>query len=167
MSETFLVNMQCDNINYNELNSLANEIIIFALRNKLGIHFNELGYSTDFTKLHQMKNYFFVSDSFLHCNASFLNISSDANLSNLDYKSNFYNNISFAYEMLSIIQKFGISNIEIYISSDSIFEDENDFIVLNSSKEDLLDKVYQTLIDNSNEFAYEFPPIKINISTKN
>ena len=165
MSEIFLVNMQYDSISYDALNSLANEITAFALKNNLGVHFNEFWDSLEVIRKKHMKNYFFISDSFLHCNASFLDIATTTHLVNLDYKTNFYNNLEFVYEMIGIIEKYDVSNIELYISSDGILDDEKDFIVLNLNKSELLDKLYQTVINNVNEFAYECPPIKINIST--
>ena len=163
MSELFLVNIKYDNICYNELNSLANELTAFALENNLGVHFNEFGDSIELIKKNHMKNYFFISDSFLHCNASFLDIVAT---STSDFKSKFYNSLSFVYEIIDIIEKYTVSKIEMYISSDGILNDENDFVILNLNKLELLDKLYQTVIDNADEFAYEFPTTKINISMK-
>lgn len=161
MSELFLVNIKHDNICYEKLNSLANELTSVALKNSIGVHFNEFGDCIGLIRKKQMKNYFFISDSFLHCNASFLDILAT---SNFDYKNKFYNNLSFVLEIIDILEKHAIYEIEIYISSDGILDDENDIIVLNSDKYDVLDKLYQSVIDNVSEFAYEFPTTKINIS---
>ena len=164
MSELFLVNIKYDNICYEELNALANELTAVALKNSIGVHFNEFGNCIGLIRKKQMKNYFFISDSFLHCNASFLDIFAT---SNFDYKNKFYNNLSFVREIIDVVEKYAISEIEMYISSDGVLNDEDDFIVLNSNKYDVLDKLCQSVIDNVNEFAYEFPTTKINISITN
>ena len=160
MSEIVLFNL-LDSKDYDTLNCFANEIVEFAIRKHLGVHFNELGYASSLIREQGMTHYFFVSDSFLHCNASFIDMSDLSNLNGLKYKFEFFKKLSFLNKIFKILKKHKIFNVELYISSDGILDGENDFTLLSLSGRNWMNNLYNFTIERSEEWAYEIPSVKI------
>lgn len=162
MSEIFLVNISETDLDYANLNSFANEITSFALKYQMGIHFNELGYFPQLISECNMKKYFFVSDSFLHCNATFLDMCEFAYLDGEDYKKAFYQKFSFVNQIVDILKKYEILKVQFFISDDGSVESEGDFFTLQSTGNELLDRLYECVL--LNDYPFELPTIKINLS---
>ena len=160
MSELFLVNPNTYNLSYEKLNAFANNVTSFALNSHLGVRFNDSEYFPQLTSETNMQNYFYVSDSFLHCNATFLDMCEYAYLSEEEFKSVFFEKFFFIGQLLKIIQKHGISNVEIFISEDGSIESENDFYVISATKADVLQRLYECVKSGD----YLFPTIKITLS---
>ena len=164
MSAIFLINIKEYDFDYDLLNAFSNEIVDCALKHKIGIHFNELGYSRELIEENKMKCYFFLSDSFLHCNASFLDMTEFAYLNMFDFKKRFFERFSFLDEMMAILKKYKIRNIELYASEDGSANYEKDFMQVTSNYHSVMEALFQAIYDASSEFAFEFPSIKVSVS---
>ena len=159
MSECFLVNAEVSNLNYEKLNAFVNNVTLFALESHLGVRFNDSEYFPQLTNATNMQNYFYVSDSFLHCNANFLDMSAYAYLNEGDFKTAFFDKFSFIDRLLTIIQRHEISKVEIFISEDGSIESDNDFFTISTTKEEALLRLYECV--KANDYPFGFPSIKI------
>ena len=162
MSGTFLVNFSESNLKYDELNVFANEMILFALRKNLGVRFIDSEYFPELVQERNMKHYFFLSDSFLHCNANFLDMCDLAYVNQKNLKKAFCKKYSFVEELVTIIKNHKISKVDIYISDDGSVQEENDFEILQSQEKDLLNQLYNACFQGKG--LNVFPTIKVILS---
>ena len=156
MSNICLINLQ-HKLNYEQLNKLANTLVRVSLEHHIGVVFYpEYVHSIKHTDA--FKSYFGLSDSFMHCNCEFLDTPIDYNLSNIERcKKDFFSKYAFFIDMIGALKQAQVTKIDVYLSADGSVDDVNDFTVIQSSYETFLTDVFNSIIDNSNLYAYNLP----------
>ena len=59
--------------------------------------------------------------------------------------------------MIGALKQAQVTKIDVYLSADGSVDDVNDFTVIQSSYETFLTDVFNSIIDNSNLYAYNLP----------
>lgn len=167
MSSFCCINLKENNLkkDFNSYNELAKELMAYALNNDLAIFFNSYDYWQDVIEKGKFNEFFLLSDSFLYksCelldNTEFVKLIEENDDINV-YKNAFIKKYSLFKDIVDIIFKYSVSVIEIYISEDDITEYE-DFKNLVSTKETILNDLFESVINSVNEYGNEFPNLKI------
>lgn len=164
MSAICLVNLKKHNLEFDQLNLLANELIQFALNNKLAVFFNSYDYGSELICDGKMNDFFLMSDSFLYKNCEFLNTCGlDFDKSNETAKSSFMKKFGFFNIIIHKIFQFNVNCVEIYISEDGSANSVADFETIKTSENNFLAVLYDEIIKRAKEYAYGFPSLKIEI----
>lgn len=164
MSELCLVDLSKNEMNFNELNDLAVQLVKIALADNIAIFFHSFDYGYEIIKEAKMKNYFLMSDSFLYKNCGFLNTSFFKDVRKIEQcREEFIERFKFFNDILSCIFKYNINQIEIYITMDCSVN-INDFDCLLCSKDNFLFKLFEVIFNYADEYAYGFPTIKFIVS---
>ena len=164
MSQLFLVDLGSDYINFDLYNNLAKDLVEFALKQDIGVFFGDQGYYYDLIRESEIRNYFIVSDSFLYRNCGFLTTESIefSLFDNVKKKKQFFEKFAFLNLIFDIVNKYISNNINVYISGGG-FASLDCFEEIKSSKKDLLNDLYCSIIDHASEFAYGFPNVKLEL----
>ncbi len=152
-----------DKADYEKSVILSKKIISYCLSKNLGVTFNFLGYSQEL--IHQLNPtlYFSISDDFLQLNSEYLNTSKIVHIEEDIGKKIFCDNFSFFDEIYSILVDLKFNNISLLISSDGSAEKIEDFKVINSESKPITEAIYESIINNKETYAYDFPDIIVNI----
>lgn len=166
MSAFCIFNLKKPPLDFNSLNSLAQKLIGYSLNNDLGVFFNSYDYAADLIKDAGMKCFFLMSDSFVYKNCDdLLDTSFLTDPSNLTQcKKEFFNHFKFFNDILDIVFKCGVREVEVYISEDGSTSKKLDFIQLETTKEMFLDALLNSILENVDRYAYTFPDVKITIA---
>ncbi len=184
MSGFCLFNLKKHNLNFENLNDLANALVSIALKNQLGIFFNCNDYGKEIIQATGMRDYFHLSNSFLYKNCDFLDIPNlimhicnvnsveelDISLlpNKVEIQQEFLREYCFFEEILECIFKFDVFEIEIYITDEYgpvlFFEEFNPIIV---DEKNFLNQLFDSLNDSlGNGFNYEFSATRFIIQNK-
>lgn len=166
MSGICIVNLKKHNMKFDEMNLLSKKLVKIALKNNIGIFFNNFDYDSEFIKQANFKTFFLLSDSFLYRNCDFW-IFNDFELISDEkkFKKWFYKSYKFFTKIFCELSKFNISTIEVYISNDG--EDNvNNFKEIHTTKQKFLDDFYKDYIEESDIYCYGIPTIKFVINLK-
>lgn len=162
MSAIFLVDVTEMQLEYDELNRFVNSVVSFALQYNMGARFHDSEYFPQIVQEKKMKQYFYLSDSFLHCNANFLDMCEFAYLSGEEFKKAFYQKFSFVEELIQVIRNYHVAKVEIYASDDGSVEKEEDFEIVYSTGNNLLNQLYNKFFSHGE--LNVFPTVKIVLS---
>ena len=166
MSAICIVNLKEHRLAHKELNCLADELVSFALKRHLGVHFHARDYGYDLIQDAKMSNYFLLSDSFLYKNCEFL----EEPLYPLERETvqqtydAFYEKFHFMEEMLFLIFRQDVSCVELYLSTDGSVGSLLDFVSMQTNAEGFMNCLFQTVYDPEEKmFADAFPTVKLRI----
>ena len=177
MSGVCIVNLKKHDLEFKEMDELANRLVKIALKDHVAVFFHS-NYGADLIKALGLKNYFVMSDSFVYRNCDFLDVVpfimdflngfGPVYLDDVSFREAFKEHFNFFNEMMDCIFKFAVSEIEIYISPNGFADTADDFEPIQSDREHFIEDFYNTLYDElGNHFNYEFLDAKFEIKNPN
>lgn len=138
-----------------------------SLKNNIGIIFNP-EYLHSIKHTDAFKNYFAISDSFMQYNCELLDTPIDYHISDLEHcKKKFLCKYSFFTDIIKVLKQAQIDKVDVYLSADGSVYDLNDFVIVKSSCETFLTDVFNSIIDNANQYAYNLPTVCYQINLIN
>ena len=162
MSAICIVNLKEHNLEFDQLNSLANELVSLALKNKVAVFFNVRDYGYDIIQEAEMRNYFLMSDSFLYENCGFLEeplFKLERETAQKTYEA-FFGRYKFFNEMIRLIFRYDVLNIEMYITEDGAVNCIDDFHTIRTNVEDFMQKLFCLVFDPQTNMLTEFGTVK-------
>jgi len=150
-----------DKIKYNDLVKISKQLISFCLNKNLGVIFNFLGYDEELINKLESNFYFSISDDFFQLNSEYLNTSDIEVVESDEGKQTFYKKFSFFDEIYNILIESGINNISLLISCGGSSVELNNFKFKRKKEKSLVEILYETIIEEKDEYAYGFPEIII------
>lgn len=178
MSELCVVNLKETEMDFGQLNELANKLVNIALEEKIAVVFNSCGMFEE-KKPSGVKNYFTVSETFLSFDSNDFGLLSLFDLQSLvlklcngdeyepvekdgAFKTEFVKRFGFFDKIISCIFDFPVSEIEIYfIENICDIIDFDEIETVNTSAAAFLDDLFgcvEDIIDN--KFNYVIPRVK-------
>ena len=163
MSQLCLIEIKDFNLSYQEMNALSKTLILLAAKENIGIHFNVKEYCKSLINDQKMKFFCVVSSSFLHYNAEFLDFPFTEEWL-IEDKEFFIKKYNFLFKILEIVFSYNVKVANLYLSEDGLVETIEDFLCLNSTINNLLEDMYQIIIDHGEETQYNFPSVCVKIT---
>lgn len=151
-----------DEIGYEKSVLLSKRLISYCLDKNFGVMFNFLGYSHDLINKFTPSLYFSISDDFLQLNSEFLSTSNILYINEIEGKKEFCEKFSVLDDIYNILLNYKILNIKLLISSES--KKINDFITVNCNSQKVTEIIYDSIISNAENYAYDFPDLIINFN---
>lgn len=182
MSGLLLVNLKEHNLDYNELNTMAKQLVSLALKKNFAVTFNSCGSEDRIVTDGGMRDYFHISNSFLYKNCDFLympdlilKLCGVDEIEKIDFyhyprkeeiRKAFLKEYNFLNEILDIVFEFDVNLIEmIMVDANGVVLSYQDFEEIKIKRDEFLFKLFDLLRDPlNNNFNYEFPTAKILIS---
>ena len=174
MSNICIFNLKKYNMSFLEKNSLAQELVKIALKNDIGITFND-HYWEPILKDAKMDFYFTLSSTFLAIDSDTLGVDPILDLfslvmdltggdvyKKLEKDKMFYNafkhRFNFLGEMINEVFKFKVELLEIYISESGCeIGDLEDFEKINTTTKRFMKDLFNSVTDElNNKFNYSF-----------
>lgn len=162
MSALCLVSFSGEKLDFSKLNNLANEIVLNAVLNKYAVFFDDC-YAEQILENKPRMISALISCSFFDRNADdFLNLSDFAYDTEGEFKRDFFNRFHVLKLFIEILFSHQIDYADIYITEDSN-EDLESYICVETTQEDMLEKLFETFMLYAFKNGYTFPDIKIQI----
>lgn len=163
MSGLFLINIKKDWTSFDEMDDLSKRIVRIALKENKGVFFNSCDYDEDLLSDIGKIPFVLISNSFLYQNCDFLDTSEfDVNDKNIQIKFN--KKYNFINSFFVEFNKFGVTELDIYISNDGSVSTAEDFVIQKTVKsQDFLDSLLSSIYEYSDIYAYGFPTIKYTV----
>ena len=159
MSGIIIYNLKNYKNSFEDLNKLADKLIRFALKNDLGISFNNYGKPIE--KFYKLDNFFNVSDSFVYITADYLlNKSENIDFEKQSSKTLFSKTFFFFDKIHNLLVRNDIKSYELFISGNSLQDNINDFEEIFIKSDSVSALIYNEIIKNAKEYAYSFPPLR-------
>ncbi len=161
MSALCIFHLKEHSMSFEELNSLAREVVRCCLDRGLGVIFNSFDYAANIIAQGRMKNFFFLSDSFLYKNCDFLDAAITEDVTDLDIcRKEFLTRFSFLREILEILFRFPLRQAEVFVSTDGAAENINDFIIEEVGHKAFLNALFESIYRYADRYAYEIPSMR-------
>ena len=168
MSAICIFDFTENNLTYSAMNSLANEIVRFALDIGKGIFFYVPIFIDGKNKYEKikganMRNAFEITENFFNSNCDFVEkfnekILKQKDMGEKELKSLFVESFGFLGKILDIIFKYDVSVVKIYLTEDNVDEDR-DFEVLETTKQKFLSCLYDKSLESGDYINY-IPSLK-------
>lgn len=162
MSAICIVNLKAHKLEFDQLNNLANELVAFALKNKVAVFFNVRDYGYDIIQEAKMRNYFLVSDSFLYENCDFLEeplYILERETVQKTYEA-FCGRYIFLEGMLRLIFQYEVLITEIYISTEGEINGIGDFHSIETNSGGFMREFFCSVYDSQKNIFAEFETVK-------
>ena len=163
MSALLLFKFSTKHIKFDEENKLANEIVNCALKNYFAVSFNNC---VDLISQEDNFNSFFVSDSFLYTHADeILDLTDFVFEDEPVFKKRFIEKYSFLEKLIEILFHYKTEFINIFFSEYGE-TDLKEYLDIEATAQNVLEKIYEVFIKNSNDTGFTFPNIMISIKNR-
>lgn len=165
MSGFYAIHLKQHDMDYKQLNELAERLVAYALKHHFGLHFNNRDYRDELIEAADMHDFILVSTSFLYNNFDLLDDTSfvtDRFLNREKSWQEFYDATYFLQEINKMIFQYPVTEIEVYLSDGGFFNLESFHQKSADCKEFLL-CIFNSLYEYSEEYYYGFPSLKITI----
>lgn len=168
MSAICLVILKKHNLAFDELNDLANKLVRYCLNcGELAVAFNSFDYAEKLIEQENMKDFFFLSDSFLYKNCEFLEEVPFIDTTDLEkFEKQFKDRYRFFNDIFKVIFGFNVSEITIFMSTDGASDTAEDFMPLTATPDTFLHLLFDSVINNAEKFAYQIHSLKITIENE-
>ena len=168
MSGICAFNLKKHKMQFDELNDLAKEIVRYCLDHDLGATFNLPDGVEYLVEQEHMKNYFWLSDSFLYTQCDFLEIIPDVDREDWDNPKNaFTEKFAFFNDLLKIIFEHNVSEVSVLIDA-WVTEDLEDFEVLSATPDNFSQVLFGAVKASAEDryHLYVIPSLKITVEKK-
>lgn len=163
MSQLCLVDISKTEMNFDELNDLAKQLVEIALKDNIAVFFHDCDYGYEIIKEAKMKNYFLMSDSFLYKNCDFLNTYFFKDFKDIEQcRKEFKEKFNFFNDILSCIFNHKVNQLDIYITMNCSIN-ISDFDCLQCDKDNFIESLFKTIFDYADAYAYGFPDVKFTV----
>ena len=165
MSAVCIINLKKHNMEFDELNNLAKELVRYCLNHdNLAVFFNSFDYGENLINEEHMRNFFLLSDSFLYKNCEFLeDFCYNPETGLAEAEKAFNEKYSFFLDMFEIIFKYNVSELTVFIDG-SAAESAEDFEPLSATPKEFLHLFFRYAVECAGYGGYIcVPPLKITV----
>jgi hypothetical protein len=162
MSELCVVHLKKFDFGFETLDALARDVVLFGLEHHIGICFNFLDRQDELVRNASIKNHFLLSGSFVYQQADFLDVTEFFMMNQDDFKVAFYQKFAFFDELIDLLLRYHVLEIEIYITEDGLANRPEEFKSLEVERGKVVDTLYGELIK---QYGLVFPDLKISVQS--
>lgn len=161
MSAVCIFDLTKSRLEYSRLNELLKALTDTASAENMAIFYCYRGYADDIVQSAGMKQYFFVSDSFVYPDGDFLEPEeyTGAGAGKFDFSA-FSVRFGFLQKLVDVLFRFHVQVAELYTTIDGSVNSEQEFEEVSCTKSSFLKSLFQSVESHADEYAYGFPTIR-------